>query len=105
MSGRITSVNPAAQKVLGWTERAARGQLLSDVFHVVNADTRAVIDNPTTQVLREDSAVELADRSILIAGDVTERPIDNTTAPLRDEEGRLVGCVLAFRDVNRAAKS
>ena len=105
MSGRITSMNPVAQTLLGWTERDARGQLLSDVFQVVHPHTGEVIENPTTQVLREDAAVELPHRSILIAGDGTERPIDNTTAPLRDEEGRIIGFVLAFRDITERRKA
>ena len=58
-------MNPVAQTLLGWTEHDARGQLLSDVFQVVHPHTGEVIENPTTQVLREDTAVELPHRSIL----------------------------------------
>ena len=99
MRGRITSMNPVAETLLGWSQRDARGQLLSDVFHVVAEDSRAVIENPTTQVLREDEAVAFADRSVLVTKDGTERPIENGAAPLRDERGQIVGCVLMFRDI------
>jgi PAS domain S-box-containing protein len=105
MSGRIMSVNPVAETLLGWTERNARGQLLSDVFHVVDEDTRAAIENPTTQVLREDKVVGLANHSILIARDGTERPIADSAAPLRDEQGHIVGCVLVFSDVTERRKA
>jgi PAS domain S-box-containing protein len=105
MSGRITSMNPVGEILLGWTQRDARGQLLSDVFHVVDENTRAPIENPTTQVLREDDSVGMADRSVLIARDGTERPIDNSTTPLRDEQGRIIGCALMFRDVTERRKA
>ncbi|HZM92340.1 MAG TPA: PAS domain S-box protein [Vicinamibacterales bacterium] len=98
MSGRITSVNPVGETLLGWRQRDARGQLLSDVFHVIAEDSRAVIENATTQVLREDEAVAFADHCVLIAKDGTERPIENRASPLRDERGHIIGCVLMFRD-------
>ena len=35
---------------------------------------------------------------VLIAKDGTERPIDDSAAPIRDDGGRVIGCVLIFRD-------
>ena len=43
--------------------------------------------------------VGLANHTVLIAKDGTERPIDDSAAPIRDEQGEVVGCVLVFRDV------
>jgi len=109
MSGRVMSMNPVAESLLGWREREATGQLLSDVFHVVDENTRAVIENPTTQLVREDRGLEptatLARHDILIARDGTERPIDDSASPFRDEHGRMVGCVVVFRDVSERRKA
>src|SRR5207247_10794906 len=38
--------------------------------------------------------------TILVARDLTERPIEESAAPLRDHEGRTIGMVLAFRDIS-----
>ena len=65
---------------------------------MIAEDSRAVIENATTQVLREDEAVAFADHCVLIAKDGTERPIENRASPLRDERGHIIGCVLMFRD-------
>jgi len=105
MSSRVMSMNPVAETLLGWTEREAKAQLLSDVFHVIEEETRAVIENPTTQVLRGERIVGLANHSILISRDGTERPIDDRASPLRDEQGQIVGCVLVFRDVTEQRKA
>jgi PAS domain S-box-containing protein len=101
MSSRVMALNPAAETLLGWTEREARDQLLSDVFHVVDEETRAPIESPTTQVLLRDGRISsLSEHSVLISRDGTERPIDDTAAPLRDEHGTIAGSVVMFRDVS-----
>ena len=43
--------------------------------------------------------VGLANHTLLIAADGTERPIDDSGAPIRNRDGRIVGVVLVFRDV------
>ncbi len=51
------------------------------------------------RVLREGTVVGLANHTLLIAKDGSERPIDDSAAPVRDAEGRMAGVVLVFRDV------
>ena len=98
LTGRVTSLNPVAETLLGWTDRDARSELLSDVFRALNED-RTPIDNPATVVLHEDRMADATHHHVLVARDGTERQIDDTAAPIRDEEGQVVGCVLIFRDV------
>ena len=43
--------------------------------------------------------VGLANHTLLIAADGSERPIDDSGAPIRNRDGRIVGVVLVFRDV------
>src|SRR5262249_14675357 len=43
--------------------------------------------------------VGLANHTVLIARHGTAMPIDDSAAPIRCKEGRIVGCVLVFRDV------
>jgi hypothetical protein len=73
--GRITFMNPVAEALTGWT---------SDVAMGLGVDT----------VLRRSPG-----RDSLIARDARVCPIEETTAPLRDERGRILGSVIVFRDV------
>jgi PAS domain S-box-containing protein len=50
-------------------------------------------------VIRLGTVVGLANHTLLIARDGVERPIDDSGAPIRDPQGRLVGIVLVFRDI------
>jgi PAS domain S-box-containing protein len=97
--GVITYLNTVAQQLTGWSQEAA-GQPLDRVFRIVNEDTREPVDNPAAKALREGSVVGLANHTILIRKDGSEVAIDDSAAPIADENGAISGCVLIFRDVS-----
>ncbi|MDB5340247.1 MAG: hypothetical protein JWN70_5866, partial [Planctomycetaceae bacterium] len=83
----------------GWKNEEALGQPLESVFHIVNEQTRQIVENPATKALTEGVIVGLANHTVLIAKDGSERPIDDSAAPIRVKDGVVIGCVLVFRDV------
>jgi len=97
--GRVTSLNPVAEKLTGWGAAEARGQSLDNVFRIINEETREPAENPAARVLREGTVIGLANHTLLISKENEERPIDDSAAPVRDAEGRMAGVVLVFRDV------
>ncbi len=97
--GRVTFLNPVAQQLTGWTQEQATGIELVRVFHIVNEDTRAVVENPALRALKEGVIVGLANHTLLIAQDGSEVPIDDSAAPIRIASGETAGSVLVFRDV------
>lgn len=97
--GRVTSLNAVAEALTGWADAEARGQPLEAVFRIVNETTRQAVENPALRALKEGVIVGLANHTVLIAKDGTERPIDDSAAPIRSGEGEVVGCVLVFRDI------
>ncbi len=96
--GRVVFMNKVAQELTGWTEADARGQSLSAVFHIIEEQTRAECESPVARVLREGGVVGLANHTILIARDGTERVIEDSAAPIRDATDATAGVVLVFRD-------
>jgi PAS domain S-box-containing protein len=103
--GRITYLNSVAQSLTGWTQETAVGQSLDTVFRIVNEQTRASVENPATRVLREGIVVGLANHTLLIAKDGTERPVDDSAAPIRDQKGNIAGVVMVFRDVTERRRA
>jgi PAS domain S-box-containing protein len=97
--GRVTTMNPVAESLTGWTQNDAEGHPLDAVFHIVNEHSREPVENPAKRALREGVIVGLANHTILIAKNGTQRPIDDSAAPIRDGRGIVSGCVLVFRDV------
>ncbi len=96
---RITYINGVGESLTGWTEADALGQPLPHVFQIVNEVTRQPVENPAMRALREGVVVGLANHTVLIKKDGSECPIDDSAAPIRNEQGYVSGCVLIFRDV------
>jgi PAS domain S-box-containing protein len=97
-AGLVARMNPVAELLTGWSEAEASGRPVARVFHIINEETRAEVENPVEHALREGKAVGLANHTLLIARDGTERPIADSGAPIRNEKGEVTGVVLVFRD-------
>lgn len=98
--GRITFINPAARDLTGWSEREASGAPIQQVFAIVNETTRLKVDNPVEKALQQAIPMGLANHTNLISKSGQDIPIDDSAAPLRDEQGNTVGAVLVFRDIS-----
>jgi PAS domain S-box-containing protein len=99
-NGCVTFLNPVAQSLIGWTLQEAAGQPLDSVFRVINEESRQHAESPAIRAFREGVVVGLANHSLLIAKDGTERPIDDSAAPIRNDKGEVGGVVLVFRDIS-----
>jgi len=97
--GRVTFLNAVAEGLTGWGQGEAAGQPLETVLRIMNEQDRQPAENPALRALREGRIVGLANHTVLIARDGSERPIDDSAAPIRDEQGHVAGCVLIFRDI------
>ena len=98
-TGSVTSLNPVAEALTGWRHEEALGMRLEAVFRIVNERTRKPADNPAARALQEGQIVGLANHTVLVARDGTERAIDDSAAPIRDDLGNVIGVVLIFRDI------
>jgi PAS domain S-box-containing protein len=99
-SGRVTFLNPTAQALIGWPEEETVGRPLDEIFTIVNEDTREPVQSPVAKVLRDGVAAGLANHTVLIARDGREIPIDDSAAPIRGEDGTVLGVVLVFHDIS-----
>jgi PAS domain S-box-containing protein len=99
--GRVTFMNPVAEALTGWAQAEAVGRPGSDVFRVINEQTRAPVDSPLAAVLRDGRVAGLANHTLLLTKDGQEIPIDDSGAPIHDTHGQLIGVVLVFRDIRQ----
>jgi len=99
LRGRIDWMNPAAERMTGWLSQEARGRLVPQVFNIVNEDTLEPAGNPVAACLAQGAVVGMAKRTLLVSRDGSQFGIEDSAAPIRDHEGRVLGVVLVFHDV------
>src|SRR5207247_3428829 len=94
----------AAEALTGWCRDEALGQPLASVFQNVDPDTRKRHMNTVAGLVGSADASGTRRSSLLVARDLTEHPIEECAAPLRDAQGRTIGMMLAFRDISDALR-
>ena len=99
--GEVVLINEVAESLTGWAEEEAVGKSLSEIFHIINEDTREQCENPVEKALQTDGIIGLANRTILVSRDGIERLIADSGSPIRDRDGSIIGVVLVFRDVTQ----
>jgi len=102
VDGRVTFLNPVAERLTGWSAGEAGGRALEDVFRIVDAADRAVVPNPMALAIRQDATVSLTPNCVLIRRDGQEFAIEDSVAPIHDRKGRVTGAVMVFHDVTEA---
>jgi PAS domain S-box-containing protein len=96
--GRVQLLNEVAERLTGWTSAEAQGRPLEEIFPIIDEETRHEVESPVRRVLREGVVVGLANHTLLVSRDGRLIPIADSGAPIRDDQGRLSGVVLVFRD-------
>jgi len=97
-NGNVLFLNRIAENLTGWTQEEAIGKSIEEVFNIVNEFTREKCENIVRKVIESKAILELAKNTILISKDGITRPIEDSAAPIMQENGEIVGVVLVFRD-------
>ncbi|MEL7312147.1 MAG: EAL domain-containing protein [Pseudomonadota bacterium] len=97
--GCVEYMNPVAEALTGWKLRAMVGQPIEEVMTLVNEHTRELLDNPIVRCLNEGRAISNNSPTLLIDRAGRDVAVQDSTAPIRDDSGRIVGAVMVFHDV------
>jgi PAS domain S-box-containing protein len=99
VEGLLTSMNQAAEDLLGWSSAELLGRPLHAVMHHRRADGSPLPleDCPILRARRDGEIVRVED-DIFICRDASELPVAYTAAPLSTDRG-MEGCVVVFADI------
>lgn len=98
--GIITSMNPAAQKLFGWTFAELQGRKMHDLVHRLHPDGTAFPSEECAglEVLKQGVPL-INHEDVFIRKDGTFFPVLLSSASLRSGSGEIIGLVLVFRDI------
>lgn len=99
--GKITLLNPVAEKMLGTTIEECKGKIHTDYFNIVSYLSNEKVPSPVDQCLETGEIVTLANHTDLISPNGTRYHIADSSAPIRDRKGEIAGAILVFRDVTQ----
>jgi Amt family ammonium transporter len=103
--GCIDYMNPVSEELTGWRFEKARGRRLEEVFNIVDEHTRTPIIDPVHRCLK-DGEVVLGDEHelVLLHRDGIGIAVEESLAPIRDENGEVQGVVVICRDVSHSRR-
>jgi two-component system, cell cycle sensor histidine kinase and response regulator CckA len=104
-AGKIISVNKAVETLTGWPQKEAEGKNMNEVFRALRADTLEPCADPLERARQTGASVEMENQVLLTARDGSRCAITASAAPIRDNDGRIIGAVLVFRDVTEKQKA
>jgi PAS domain S-box-containing protein len=106
LDGRVTYMNPAAERTLGWPSEFLQGQPLQDFVQSSNTgwSGAAAVDGETAGSWADGEVIRVDDDTFARA-DGTTMPVEYTAAPFATDHG-IGGLVVVFRDISeRKAQS
>ncbi|MFC3033736.1 EAL domain-containing protein [Pseudoalteromonas fenneropenaei] len=102
MSGVVTFMNPIAERMTGWRFKEAIGEKIEKVMPLRDASSKHMLTNPIYLALREQRTVAMALNSELLSLNGQVFAVEDSAAPIRDENGTIIGAIMVFHDVSEA---
>lgn len=97
--GNIDFMNPVAEEYTGWKMADAKGRSLNVVYHVVDEQTGKPIPHPGGHQVGARGAHSAT--VALLGREGKACAIRDSSAPIHNSEGNLVGWVVVFHDVSQ----
>ncbi|MGE4512013.1 MAG: EAL domain-containing protein, partial [Sulfurimonadaceae bacterium] len=102
--GIVNFLNPAAEKIIKYTISEAKNKQIEELFSLIHEDTQEEIRPPIYESIAKNKEVWLNNKAILLDKEATRYAIEDSSAPIRDIEGRIRGAVFVFRDITQKKK-
>lgn len=102
--GKVTYLNPVSERLTGWNNCAAKGQPIEEVFRIFHERTMEPAVNPALHSMKTRKIIGLANHTVLISRNGEQISIEDSGAPIIDNQNEVIGSVLVFHDATEARK-
>ncbi len=105
LDGRVTYINPVAERLTGWRSSQALGEPIDIVLNLISDVNRQPMESPVVRCLREARSIDMPEGVLLLRRDGTEVAIGDSAAPIIDRNGITTGVVLVYHDVSERRRT
>lgn len=100
----IILINPIAALLVGEEKNKIIGKKYNEVFKFVLEKEKTEITNFIDEVYTQGKTTSISDQTVLENKNGVFTAVSDSAAPIKDETGKVVGCVVIFRDVTKERK-
>ncbi|OGI26052.1 MAG: hypothetical protein A3J76_05610 [Candidatus Moranbacteria bacterium RBG_13_45_13] len=97
----IVMVNHVTEEVSGFSEKELVGRKYNSVLKFIFEDSGKVNDKFIKEAISTGQTQEMANHILLLRKDGSKVPVADSAALLKDQKGKVIGCVVVFRDVTK----
>jgi PAS domain S-box-containing protein len=102
--GELTFMNPAARRLLGWTEEDFVGKKFHDIVHAGNEEKDLTFEDCLVYRTLKTGVKQYSEHEIFRRRDGTTFPAVLVSTPVT-KEGKVVASITAFKDLSAGKKS
>ena len=100
----IILINPIASLLVGEEKNKIIGKKYNEVFKFVLEKEKTEITSFIDEVYTQGKTTSISDQTVLANKNGVFTAVSDSAAPIKDEKGKVVGCVVIFRDVTKERK-
>jgi len=101
--GRVTYLNPVAERLTGWQAFDAAGHNVDEVVSLRSPDNDDLLASPLRAAIQQATVVDVV-RGVVVHRRSGQRfQVEETASPITDRHGTVTGAVAVLRDVTEAA--
>ncbi|TSC76794.1 MAG: PAS/PAC sensor-containing diguanylate cyclase/phosphodiesterase [Parcubacteria group bacterium Gr01-1014_29] len=99
--GLVMLFNGVAEKLTGFSAKEVVGHHYSQALTFVRENDGKTSDDFIAEVIKTGQGTKMANHTLLVTKDGQKIPVADSAAPIKNEQGKIIGCVLVFRDMTR----
>jgi len=97
----IIIYNEVAAQISGYSAKEAIGKNYKDILKFVFEKDNTINDAFIKKAMSTSKVQEMASHTLIVKKDGSKVPVADSCAPLKDEKGKVIGCMVVFRDVTK----
>lgn len=98
---KIILFNKEAEEISGFKAREVMGKKYNEVLKFILEDSKKENDYFIKETIKTGKPKNMSNHTALIKKDGFEVPVADSAAPLSGRNGKIIGCVVVFRDVSK----